>query len=217
MGKSLGVIRLPTWPEVKWDESRLRCLPSGWWVLSFARAGQDILTVRLSESHMASPQRHCSLTAEEGACSWRFEEVQVHLSLQAFETQYEIYSVGLLLKCHFAKALVQWFLGQTSSLNNVLHAAGNFACSFWIPVRSKGISVTLWWGLSYRQVVKIIRVIWPLLSATNDELWLCTEKQEMRIFIFFGEVVTPFVKTSLKARAPFTGQKLNSYFLVFFV
>lgn len=216
-GKSPSVIRFSTWPEVKWDESRLRCLPSGWWVLSFSRAGQDILTIRLSESHMASPQRHHSLTAKEGTCSWQFEEVQVHLSLQAFETQYKIYSVGLLLKYRFTKALVQWFLGQTSSLDSVLHAAGNFAWSFWIPVRAKCILVTLWWGLSCREVVKISRVIWPLLSATNDELWLCTKKQEMQIFLLFGEVVTPFVKTSFKARAPFTGQELNSYFSFFFV
>lgn len=145
------------------------------------------------------------------------EEVQVHFSLQACETQYEIYSVGLLLKYHFTKALVQWFLGQTSSLDKVLHAASNFAWSFWIPVRAKGIPVKLWWELSYREVVKIIRVIRPLLSATNDELWLCTKKQEMRIFIFFGEVVKPFVTTSFEARAPFTGQELNSYFSVFFV
>lgn len=217
VGKSPSVTRLSTWPEVKWDESRLRCLPSGWWVLSFARAGQDILTVRLSESHMASPRRHYSLTAKEGTCSWQFEEVQVHLSLQAFETHYKIYSVGLLLKYHFTKALVQWFLGQTSPLDKMFHAAGNFAWSFWIPVRTKCISVTLWWGLCYREVVKIIGVIWPLLSATNDELWLCTKKQEMRIFLLFGEVATPFVKTSFKARASFTGQEMNSYFSVFFV
>lgn len=178
---------------------------------------EQVRTSLLSESHMASPQGHCSLTAQEGTCSWWFEEVQVHFSLQACETQYEIYSVGLLLKYHFTKALVQWFLGQRSSLDKVLHAASNFAWSFWIPVRAKGIPVKLWWELSYREVVKIIRVIRPLLSATNDELWLCTKKQEMRIFIFFGEVVTPFVTTSFEARAPFTGQEFNSYFSVFFV
>ncbi|KAI1241887.1 hypothetical protein IHE44_0005391 [Lamprotornis superbus] len=41
--------------------------------------------------------------------------VKIYASVRfphAFETQYEIYSAGLLLKYNFTKALVQWFLGQ---------------------------------------------------------------------------------------------------------
>lgn len=115
------------------------------------------------------------------------------------------------------KPLVQWFLGQASSLGNVFHTTGNLAWRFWIPVGIKCILVTLWWESSYREVVKVIGVIWPLLSATNDEMWLCTKKPEMRVLLLKGEGVPLFVKACFMARAQFTGQELNSYFSFFFV